>query len=170
MFQVYCKMIQLYIYFFFFKFFSDLGYYKILSRVPCAYTLGPCWSSILDIAVCMCPSQTPSLSLPFNYEVEVKVAQSCLTLCNPMDYTVHGIPQARILEWVAFPSSRGSSQPTDQTQVPCIAGGFLTSWAIREAYLTMKFMSNHKWWIFSQWTYSLNSLLQFSGCGFRMKR
>ena len=42
-------------------------------------------------------------------KVKVKVAQSCLTLCDPMDYTVHGILQARILEWVAFPFSRGSS-------------------------------------------------------------
>ena len=40
---------------------------------------------------------------------KLKVTQSCLTLCDPMDYTVHGIPQARILEWVAFPFSRGSS-------------------------------------------------------------
>ena len=47
----------------------------------------------------------------------MKVAQSCLTLCNPMDYRVHGILQARILEWVAFSFSRGSSQPRDQTQV-----------------------------------------------------
>ena len=38
---------------------------------------------------------------------EVNIAQSCLTLCNPMDYTVHGILQARILEWVTFPFSRG---------------------------------------------------------------
>ena len=43
--------------------------------------------------------------------IEVKVAQSCLTLCNPMDYTVCGILQARTLEWVAFPFSRGSAQP-----------------------------------------------------------
>ena len=41
--------------------------------------------------------------------IEVKVAQSCLTLCDPMDYTVHGILQARLLEWVAYPFSRGSS-------------------------------------------------------------
>ena len=46
-------------------------------------------------------------------KVKVKVAQSCLTLCNPMDYIVNGILQARILEWVAFPFSRGSSQPRD---------------------------------------------------------
>ena len=58
---------------------------------------------------------------------EVKVAQSCLTLCDPMDLTFHGILQARILEWVAFPFSRGFSQPRDQTQVSCIVGRFFTS-------------------------------------------
>ena len=50
-----------------------------------------------------------------------------------MDYTVHGILQARILEWVAFPFSRGSSQPRDHTQVSCIAGTFFSSWATMEA-------------------------------------
>ena len=53
--------------------------------------------------------------------VKVKVTQSYLTLCDPMDYTVQGILQARILEWVAFPFSRGSSHPRDQTGVSCIA-------------------------------------------------
>ena len=48
-------------------------------------------------------------------KVNVKVTQSCLTLCDPMDYTVHGLLQARILELVAFPFSRGSSQPRDRT-------------------------------------------------------
>ena len=62
----------------------------------------------------------------------VKVTQSCLTLCNPIDYRVHGILQARLLEWVAFPTCRGSSQPRDWTQVSHIAGGFFTSWVIRE--------------------------------------
>ena len=58
----------------------------------------------------------------------MKVAQfSVFTLCYPMDYTVHGILQARILEWVAFPFSKGSSQPSDQPQVSRIAGGFFTS-------------------------------------------
>ena len=52
-----------------------------------------------------------------------------------MDHTVHGILQARILEWVAFPFSRGSSQPRDGTQVSRIAGGFFISWATREALL-----------------------------------
>ena len=46
--------------------------------------------------------------------------QSYLTLCNPMNYTVHGILQDRILEWVAISFSRGSSQPRNQTQVSCI--------------------------------------------------
>ena len=64
--------------------------------------------------------------------MKVKVAQQCPTLCNPMD-TVHGILQARILEWVAFPFSRGSSQPRDWTQVSCIAGRFFTSRATKEA-------------------------------------
>ena len=54
------------------------------------------------------------------------IAQSCPTLCDPMDYTGHGILQARILEWVAFPFSRGSSQPRDQAQVSRIAGRFFT--------------------------------------------
>ena len=48
-------------------------------------------------------------------------------LCDPVDYTVHGILQARILEWVAFPFSRGSSQPRDQTQVSYTARGFFTN-------------------------------------------
>ena len=61
------------------------------------------------------------------FEVKVKAAQSYLTPCNPMDYTVHGILQARILEWVAFPFSRGSSQPRTQAQVSCISGRFFNS-------------------------------------------
>ena len=61
---------------------------------------------------------------------------SCVWLfVIPWTITVHGILQARILEWVAFPFSRGSSQPRDQTQVSCIAGGFFISWATREAQL-----------------------------------
>ena len=59
-----------------------------------------------------------------HYAYTVKVSQLSLTLCDPLDYTVHEILQARILEWIAFPFSRGSSQPRDQTQVSLIAGGF----------------------------------------------
>ena len=51
-----------------------------------------------------------------------------------MNYTVHGILQARIWEWVAFRFSRGSSQPRDWSQISRIAGGFFTSWATREAF------------------------------------
>ena len=52
--------------------------------------------------------------------MKVKVAQSCLTLCNPIDYIVHGILQARILELVAFPFSRGSSQPRIEPRSPAV--------------------------------------------------
>ena len=58
-----------------------------------------------------------------------QVSQSCPTLCDPMDYTVHGLLQARILDRVAFPFSKGSSQPRDWTQVSWIKGWFFTSWA-----------------------------------------
>ena len=61
------------------------------------------------------------------FQLKVKVAQLCLTLCDPMDYTVNKILQARILESEAFPFSRGSSQPRDQTQVSHVAGGLFTS-------------------------------------------
>ena len=63
---------------------------------------------------------------------KVKVAQSCLTLCDPMDYIVHGILSARILGWVAFPFSRRSSQPRNRTQVSSIAGRLFSSWATKE--------------------------------------
>ena len=74
---------------------------------------------------------------------EVKAAQSCPTLCNPMDFSlpgssVHGILQARILEWVAIAFSGGSSQPRDWTPVSLIAGGFLTIWATRETHIFKK--------------------------------
>ena len=59
------------------------------------------------------------------WKLKAKVTQSCLTLCKPMDYTVHGILQARILEWVPF--LRGSSQPRDGTQGSHIADEFFTS-------------------------------------------
>ena len=52
--------------------------------------------------------------------VKVKVTQSCLTLCDPMDYMVHGILQARILEWVAFHFSRGSSNPWVEPRSPAL--------------------------------------------------
>ena len=75
-------------------------------------------------------AETHHRLIPLFLLVKLKVAQLCPTLCDPMDYTVHGILQARIPEWVVFPFSRGSLQSRDQTQVSRIAGG---SWATREA-------------------------------------
>ena len=71
----------------------------------------------------------------------VLVAQLCPTLCDPMDYSppassVHGILQARILEWIAIPSSRRSSQPRDWTQVSCVADKFFTFWGTGKAFST----------------------------------
>ena len=68
----------------------------------------------------------------------------CLILCDPMDYTVYGILQARILEWVDAPFSRGSSQPRDQSQVSHIAGWFLTSWATWQAQRILATLQIHK--------------------------
>ena len=85
----------------------------------------------------------------------VKVTQSCLTLFNPMDNTVCGILQARRLEWVAFPFSKGSSQPSDWTQVSHITGGFFTNWATREA---LRYWSQMK----MSWNLIQNSQIVFS--------
>ena len=72
------------------------------------------------------------------WKVKVLGVQSCLTFCHPMDCSppgssVHGIFQARILEWVAMPSSRGSSKPRDRTRVSSTAGRLFTVLATREA-------------------------------------
>ena len=69
----------------------------------------------------------------------VLVTQSCLTLCDHMDCSppgssVHGILQARTLECIVIPFSRGSSQPRDQIQVFCTAGRFFTIWATRKPF------------------------------------
>ena len=87
--------------------------------------------------------QKNSLNLSLNgvgvCSQNILVAQLCPTLCNPMDCSlpgssVHGILQARILEWVDIPfHSRESSRPRDWTWVSCIACGFFTIWATREA-------------------------------------
>ena len=88
--------------------------------------------------------------------MKVKVAQSFLTLCIPMDYIVHGILHARILEWVAFHFSKGSSQPRDQTQVSCITGGFFTSWATSSVQLS-------RVWLFANpWTAACRDSLSFN--------
>ena len=63
------------------------------------------------------------------------MSKSCNTMvCNLPGSSVHGILQARILEWVAIPFSRGCSWPRIRTQISCIAGRFLTIWTTREAW------------------------------------
>ena len=97
------------------------------------------WTVSSLVLMCSCPSIQTSHSISMRWEAciwywcEVKVTPSFLTLCDPMEYTAYGILQARILEWVAFPFSRGSSQPRDRTQVSRIAGRFFTTWATKEA-------------------------------------
>ena len=85
------------------------------------------------------------------FRIVVLVAQSCLTLCDqvssPPGVSVHGILQARILEWVAISFSRESSQPRDWTQVSCTAGRFFAIWATREAQYS--FFTNQFFWITS---------------------
>ena len=82
-------------------------------------------------------TQVQSLSWEDPLEKKREVAKSCLTLCDPMDCSppgssVHEILQARILEWVDIPFSRGSFRPKDQTQVSAIAGRFFTIQATRD--------------------------------------
>ena len=72
------------------------------------------------------------------WKSESEVAQSYPTLCDPVDCSppgssVHGILQARILEWVAISFSRASSWPRDRTQVSCITGRCFNLWTTREA-------------------------------------
>ena len=81
--------------------------------------------SICEVNICAC--------------VFAKLFQLCLALCDPVDCSppgssVHGILQARILEQVAMPSSRGSSQPRDRIHVSCIAGRFFATRATWEAH------------------------------------
>ena len=82
---------------------------------------------------CFWNSLCPNALITSLFGEEVKVPQSCPTVCDPTDYTAHGILQARILEWVAISFSRGSSQGRDRIRVSRMAGWFCTSWATREA-------------------------------------
>ena len=77
------------------------------------------------------------------HESESEVAQSCPTLSDPMDcslsgFPIHGIFQARVLEWIAISFSRGSSRSRDQTQVSCIRGGFFVSEPPRPSFNVLK--------------------------------
>ena len=90
-------------------------------------------------------------TMDINYlqiESESEVAQSCPTLCDPVDCSlpgssIHGILQIRILEWVAISFSRGSSWPRDWTQVSSIADRCFTLWATKEAYLQITYLEIH---------------------------
>ena len=96
---------------------------------PCSnvtLSLRPFLTILLQIAT----YPIPLLTL---LKVKVQIAHLCPALCNPMDYTLHGILQVRILEWVVFPFYRGSSWPRNRARVSCIAGRFFTNSAIREA-------------------------------------
>ena len=73
----------------------------------------------------------------------VLVTQSCPTLCDltdctPPGFSVHGILQARVLEWIAIPFSRGTSQPRDWTLVSCLTGRFFTIWATGKSLILGK--------------------------------
>ena len=92
-------------------------------------------------------------------DLESEVAQSYLTLCDPMDCslpgsTIHGIFQARILEWVAIPFSRRSSQPRDWTQVSHIVGRRFTIWATREVIAYMISLQQTLFSVVKNWKHS----------------
>ena len=96
---------------------------------------------------------------------ESEVTQSCLTLCDPMGCSppgssVHGILQARILEWVAIFYSRRSSWPRDWTHVSCIGKWILYCWATREVFGTLsKSFNVLEWVILWQWCFRNPSLV-----------
>ena len=110
-----------------------LGY--ALSRAQYMFSIYFYWSrAALQCCVSFC-CIAKWISCVYTHKSESESHSVCLTLCDPMDSIVHGILQARILESVAFPFSRGSSQPRDWTQISWIAGRFFTSWATREAHV-----------------------------------
>ena len=101
---------------------------------------------MFPVLICQCryvETATHMCAYPYlSMSTRVLVVQSCLTLWDPMDCSlpgssVHGILQARILDWVAIPFSKGSSQPRSRTQVSCTAGRFFIIWVTREAHLCL---------------------------------
>ena len=107
---------------------------KAMSTSPAVagefFTTGTTWEALLTLARLhiLCWIEVGRMeSLPCFQSEKVKVAQSCPTVCDLMDYTVHGILLARILEWVAFPFSRRSCQLRDRAKVSHIAGRFFTT-------------------------------------------
>ena len=107
---------------------------RILDWVAFPFSMGIFLSQALNPGLLHCRKILYQLN---HQRSESEVAQSCPTLCNPMDCSlsgssVHRIFQARILEWVAISFSRRSSQPRDWTQVSCIVGRCFTVWATRD--------------------------------------
>ena len=103
--------------------------------------------------------------LPYPYSCVPSHAQSCLTLCDPVDCSlpgssVHGILQARILKWVDMPSSSGSSPSRNQTHVSCISGGFFTTEPLGTPYLYLNLESSSFTLLSHLWT-ELYSFLNF---------
>ena len=126
-------------------------------------------------------------SLSTMWEVKVSVTQSCPTLCDSMDcslpgFSVHGILQARIPEWVAITFSRESSQPRDWTWVSHLEGRFVTIWATREVQVQCKhFVNSCQFAVHSSFAFlELSEILFFKyfpsvvgwiyGCGTRRYR
>ena len=95
------------------------------------------WTSIVSMAYCphfpTLQSNMSEFTLKNYSRIDYIDSLLFLGLCSPPDSSVHGILQARILEWVAIPFSRGSSWPSEWTQVSCNADRFFTIWATREA-------------------------------------
>ena len=117
---------------FFLRFFSHTGYFRVLSRAPCA----------LFIVGCMRQLQSPNLP----YAVLYLAAQSCLTLCDPIDCSppgssVHGDSPGKNTGVACHALLQEISQPRDPTQVSCIAGGFVTLWSDEARFITMSLVS-----------------------------
>ena len=124
------------------------------------------WSGCLNYVLAILKVElTHSNSTTNKGAGEGEVAQLCPTLCNPVDcnlpsFSIFGILQAKILEWVSISFSRGSSRPRDRARVSCIGGRCFNLWATREAPTTYKVMS--KWsivrkavlWVVNKLTYT----------------
>ena len=113
--------------------FASFGFPCLVETWPSS--LSPCSQGILPIRVSSLCVQISPLYEDTQYMLD---AQSCPTLCKPIDCRppgsfVHGIHQARILEWMAIPCSRESSWSRDRTWISCIAGIIFTVWATKEA-------------------------------------
>ena len=103
----------------------------------------------------------------------IEVTQPCPTLCDPVGWSppgssVHGILQARTLEWVAVPFSSGSSRPRNQTRISWIADRFFTSWATKEVLCAHEESQSLKWILltFSRWSRMCDTVavMQSSSC------